>query len=71
MALSMRVLPVGDIPNVSAFAFQNIDFDDLTGDAELSQQQPHLVGITGVGDVSFIAKESSKRSNSSSRSNRL
>src|SRR5262249_20920161 len=35
----------------SACAFQDVDFNDLAGDAELSQQQAHLVGVAGVGDV--------------------
>ena len=35
----------------AAFAFQNIDFDDFTGNTELTEQQANFVGIAGVGDV--------------------
>jgi hypothetical protein len=35
----------------AAFAFENIDFDNFTRNAELGKKQPDFVGITGVGDV--------------------
>jgi hypothetical protein len=49
-----RCAPVGvDLEKFrsAAFALQDINFDDVAGDAELGEQQADFVGVPGLGDV--------------------